>query len=366
MKEKFIPKSFYLQWHITERCNWRCKHCYQESYKTPEMSLEQLYGVLDQYLALIKKWNIPKSRARMSLTGGEPLIRSDFFSLLARMHKFGNFFNYTILSNGSLIDKEIIKKLKFLGVNNFQVSLEGMEKNNDEIRGKGSFLKVINSIKLLLDNKILNIRVSLSLNKKNAGDVEKLADFLTPIAKGKGNITLAARRMVPWGSASEMKEFIQEPLELKNFYESVERINKRMTEKKCNVRVVGGCENGIFNGLVSNNLMSISHCGIVDGRLIIVMPNGDVLPCRRLPIKAGNVLKQSLEEIYYSDFMEKLRSKNNKHKQCKNCDNYQNCFGGAPCVTYAYTGKINIPDVQCWRAYDNLEEVRNNKYSEEL
>jgi radical SAM protein with 4Fe4S-binding SPASM domain len=366
MEIDIIPKSLILQWHITERCNWRCKHCYQENYETPEMNLGQISNVLEQYVGLIKKWGIEKMNAHLSVTGGEPLIRSDFFQILARVHKFGDIFSYIILSNGSLLDEEKIKKLKIMGNREYQVSLEGMEENNDIIRGKGSFRKVVKAVKLLLKHGIV-VRISLSLSKKNMNDVEAMADFFGSLVENKGHITIGARRIVPWGSGSEMKEFMLEPEELKKFYEGVERINKKMIKKGLSLKVMGGCENGIFNDLISSPaLMSVNHCAIMDGRILVLLPNGDVYPCRRLPIKVGNVLEQTLEEIYYSDMMKNLRNKNNKHAVCQKCENFQNCFGGAPCVTYAYTGKINIPDVQCFRAYNNLDEAINNKYTEKI
>ena len=82
LKIDIIPKTFKLQWHITECCNFRCKHCYQENYDTPEMSLTQMKDILRQFVELVKKWQIPKNRARLSITGGEPFLHKDFFRFL--------------------------------------------------------------------------------------------------------------------------------------------------------------------------------------------------------------------------------------------------------------------------------------------
>lgn len=72
-----IPKSFYIQWHITERCNLRCKHCYQDnSYINNELDFNSLCNILDSYIKTLKIWKI---RGSISITGGEPLIREDFF-----------------------------------------------------------------------------------------------------------------------------------------------------------------------------------------------------------------------------------------------------------------------------------------------
>jgi MoaA/NifB/PqqE/SkfB family radical SAM enzyme len=44
-----------LQWHITDRCDLRCSHCYQETYSDPELNLSQLLSIVDQYDKFLKK-----------------------------------------------------------------------------------------------------------------------------------------------------------------------------------------------------------------------------------------------------------------------------------------------------------------------
>ena len=354
LKSLFKPRSLIFQWHITERCNWRCKHCYQESYTTPEMNLEMLEKVLNQYVALIKKWQIPKNHASINITGGEPLIREDFFQFLGEVYKLSEHFRFSILSNGSLLTKENAKILKLFGIHSFQVSMEGMEKTNDEIRGEGSFKKILKAIEILVWAGI-PARVSVSLSNKNRSEIKELAKTLAPL----GVKSIGARRIVPWGSGSQFKNDVLEPQELRAFYKELEEINKIMIKNDYELRVSGGCENGIFNDEISApDLMSFNHCGVSDGRILVILPNGDVLPCRRLPIKIGNVYEKSLEEIYYSPLYETWRNKEDSPAECRSCPNFKNCFGGAKCVTYAMTGKT-APDVQCWKLFDNLEEAIN-------
>lgn len=136
------PRAFTLQWHITERCNWRCKHCYQEETIKEELTTDQLFDVLKQYSSLIKKWELPQNLARLNISGGEPLIRQDFFQIIEEIKKYRGMFRWGILSNGSFITRKIAKKLKESGISDYQVSLEGLEKNNDKTRGEGSFKKI--------------------------------------------------------------------------------------------------------------------------------------------------------------------------------------------------------------------------------
>lgn len=350
----FKPKSLILQWHITERCNWRCKHCYQESYTTPEMDLEKMQDVLNQYVGLVKKWQIPRKHARIQITGGEPMLREDFFQFLGKVYKLSKYFFSTIMSNGSLLTKENAKFLKLFRIRNFQVSLEGIEKTNDEIRGKGSFKKILKAIEILVWAGI-SPRVSITLIKKNRSEMKELAGILAPL----GVKSMGVRRIVPWGSGAQLKNEVLEPQELRMLYKELEEINRTMIKNGCGLRVMGGCENGIFNDEISApSLMSFNHCGAADGRILVLLPNGDILICRRLPIKIGNLYEKSLEEIYYSPLYEDLRNKKDLTRECRFCSNFENCLGGAKCVTYAMTGKT-APDVQCWKLFNNLEEAIN-------
>jgi radical SAM protein with 4Fe4S-binding SPASM domain len=353
MKKIFQPKSLTLQWHITERCNWRCKHCYQENYETPEMNLEQMEKFLAQFIALVKKWNLPKNRVIMYLTGGEPFIRNDFLSFLKIVNKYSDSFRWTVLSNGSLLTEGIAESLKKLGITNFQLSLEGLEKTNDEIRGYGSFQKILRAIKIL-DQAKIPIRVSLTLCKQNYKEIRELALQLAPL----GVARLAVRRIASFGSrGNQLNKLVLEPLELRNVYQEIEKTNIELKEKKYALKVSGGCENAVFNDEISSpDLMSYEKCGVIEGNIITLLPDGDVLICRRFPMKIGNVLTEHLEEIYYSPLYESFRGENEDVPlECYPCPNQKSCSGGAKCVTYALTGKTT-PDVQCWKLFESLKE----------
>ena len=102
--------------------------------------------------------------------------------------------------------------------------------------------------------------------------------------------------------------------------------------------------------------MEIASCGVVNGRCITIMSNGDVMHCRRLPVVMGSVLKDKLANIWNYKEMKNLRDLDKCHSFCKDCSNFSNCFGGARCINYAYKGETNIPDIQCWRAYKDIDE----------
>lgn len=343
-----IPKSFKLQWHITERCNFRCLHCYQENYDTPEMSLEQMEEVLKQFVFLVKKWGIPRQQASLSIGGGEPFLYKDFWEFLAKIHKYFVNYRWGLMSNGSLLNQENVKILKSFKIGACQVSLEGLEENNDKIRGQGSFKKALNAIKILTEEGI-RTNVSLTITKENINDVFPLVDLLDK--NGVNNFRV--RRLAPRGQGSQLIDSVLEPQELLSLYRKLEEVGKDLFKNGSNLRITQWCENGFF----WTKQLEKAYCGINDGRILTLLPNGDAYSCRRLPIKVGNILEKSLEEIYYSDENKKLRDPEKFPQYCrKNCPVFNRCFGGAKCVTYAYSGRLDIPDIQCPHAYSVLDK----------
>jgi hypothetical protein len=74
MQELTIDEEFYFQWHLTERCNRACRHCYQDGSPTSELGLNDLLTIVDLMEGAVNKW---ETKGTLSLTGGEPFLRKD-------------------------------------------------------------------------------------------------------------------------------------------------------------------------------------------------------------------------------------------------------------------------------------------------
>ena len=140
-----------VTWELTLLCNLRCKHCGSAAGKCRkgELSLDRSLRLCDELKELGTK--------EVTLIGGEPLISDKWFPVSKRLNKLGIKVNF--VSNGTIINKDIIKKLKETKINNFGISIEGKKKTNDLIRGKGTFKKIVDTIKILQKN---NIRISIA------------------------------------------------------------------------------------------------------------------------------------------------------------------------------------------------------------
>ncbi|MFA5411396.1 MAG: radical SAM protein [Candidatus Omnitrophota bacterium] len=362
-KNKLIlrPLHFTLQWHITERCNWNCRHCYRpDEPAKKELPLKNLLEIFKQYLNLLEF--LGKSgphQARLSLTGGEPLLRDDLFLFLEKIHRHTNRFSLSILTNGSLIDKECAKRLKNLGVRVVQVSLEGATQQNDYIRSKGAFEKTVASLNALGRAGIVTV-VSFTIRKSNVLDIPQLIKLCKDMRVSR----LGLRRLVPLGRAQGMPAQLLSPKELRTLYLSIQKEERQLEKEKSPLMLARGCEEGIFS---QETDYPTAACAIAEGRVLVVLPDGDVLPCRRLPIRLGNALEEDLVSLYYnSKVLTCLRNLNNAHPLCKECPHFNSCLGGARCVSYAYFHNPYAPDPQCWRLFDGLPGINsfNKKRSE--
>jgi len=343
------PKRFIIQWHITERCNWQCKHCYRDDSIVKELNSRPLTYILRQCLESFKALGVKGSAAEINIGGGEPFLRKDFFKFLALLNKNKNLFTVNIMTNGSFITNGIVKDLKKLKIlNRIQVSLEGLSDSNDEIRGRGSFEKIVNAIKLLSKHNI-STRVSLTLTRKNLPEIERLAVYL----KGIGVNAFGIRRYVPIGRGKQLEKDMLSPLELKEFYYKREELKKKLDEHKKFIFSYG-CEDGIFCRYYAHPYY---YCGVIKGHLLNILANGDILACRRFPIVVGNVLKKDLLTTHFmSEKLSKYRDFENTHPLCKRCPHFRYCLGGAKCITSAYFGTPFAPDPQCWILFKELPD----------
>jgi MoaA/NifB/PqqE/SkfB family radical SAM enzyme len=102
--------EFYFQWHITERCNKRCRHCYQDGRPINDLPLTDLESVLGLMAEALVKWD---RIGTLSFTGGEPFVRTtELFALMKQADQMPAFAFYDILTNGSLISDDVAIALK--------------------------------------------------------------------------------------------------------------------------------------------------------------------------------------------------------------------------------------------------------------
>lgn len=151
---------------LTERCNLKCKHCGNANDLLPTNGMEE------DFVSILKR--IPYTITKVDLLGGEPLLYSKLDILLNYLEE--NLIEVSLISNGQFGD-EVAKYLSEKSIRNISISIDGLKKENDEIRGRGSFDKAIaflNSLLKYRTNDRMMIGVNIVINRLNCGSIQAL------------------------------------------------------------------------------------------------------------------------------------------------------------------------------------------------
>jgi len=157
---------------ITHRCNLRCKMCgyYGEKGVRPntkeELSVIEIEKILD---------DICNFSPFITITGGEPLIRKDIIEIFELFKKKD--LKFGLITNGTLINESIAKKLAELNPNFITVSIDGPEKIHEMVRGPRTFNKSIEGIKLLKGNGYSRITINCVISNINYEYLVDLVDL---------------------------------------------------------------------------------------------------------------------------------------------------------------------------------------------
>jgi AdoMet-dependent heme synthase len=341
---KGTPYDFFVQWHLTERCNLRCRHCYQSG-AVPEMGYEEICRAVDNVRSAIQSW-VTEYEMQMSpsfhFTGGEPFLRKDLFEILGYVRDCG--FSVSLMSNGTLIDSDIARRIKEAGVNDVQISLDGLEAIHDSLRGRGSYKRTLQGIGNLVAQGV-EANINLTVSRINMGQTGKLVR----LAEELGVSAIAFSRLVPTGQGKGLSSETLTPQEVANFY-------GELRKHKDNPKVVVTSRDPLaaiaeMDGEGFQAGMPIGGCaaGIFG---VTITADGTIMPCRRMDLPIGNIKEVSFRELWAgSPVLWSLRRREDYHGGCESCRHWAVCRGcRAIALAYArangqedYLG----PDPQC-------------------
>lgn len=258
---------------LTRACNLKCIHCLNNSgiKQKDELTKEDLLNLIKKFSSL--------GVQEIRFTGGEPLLFNGIYDLIKFATEEG--ICTSLGTNGTLITKDVAKKLKESGLKKVVVSIDGNKKTHDKIRGKKNYQKAMNGLKYLQKNGI-NVRVNSVIMKSNMEDVIKLAKKMS-----RKKITIFIRRFISSGRGKHLENNMLN----KNDYDYVRnKLQKELTKKT----YVNGHYLRNDEGVNSRIKLPFVIKGCKAGqRAITVLPNGDVNLCGFLAAqdfpKVGNI-----------------------------------------------------------------------------
>jgi radical SAM protein with 4Fe4S-binding SPASM domain len=282
---------FLAHWELTYRCNLRCRHCYVSGdNRRREFSYEKAQAIIDELKDL--------GCLYLTLSGGEILIRNDFFAIASYARKKG--FALRLMTNATLIDEAVSGRMASLCPLTVETSIYAARGDlHDAITSvSGSFDKTIRAVELLKKRQLRvvikflimqdNVKEFAAVKSLAQGlDVDFLFDFCL-VAKDNGSRIPLAYRL--------NREQIRELL-LSNNFDSGER-EPAETELLCSAGV--------------NN--------------ICISPYLDVYPCIGIKYKIGNIEQISLQDIWRSPQLNFIRGiEVSSLAECQTCPSMQFC-----------------------------------------
>ncbi|MBO4941588.1 MAG: radical SAM protein [Clostridia bacterium] len=345
--EYFKNSPYLTTFHIelTSKCNERCVHCYiPHEKKDTDISSTLMYDVLKQ----CKDMGV----LTVIFSGGEPMLHPDFCNYLHYAKDLD--LNVTVLSNLTLLNKQIIKELSYKHASCVNVSLYSMQPDiHDKITGiSGSFEITKNNILKLIDNNI-PVQINCPVMKQNKSSFYDV---------------------IRWGQDHKCA-VITDYLIMARYDGSVDNLKNRLSEEDLNDVINKLIE---YDVIIQSNILQKDKttnsvnpddrvCGVGMTTLCMIA-NGMVYPCAGWQkYICGDLNKNSLKEIWKNspqvNFLRQLRQRD--FKQCVNCEDAEYCL---MCMgrnsNEASDGSIfYIPEITCSAAKINRKVI--NKYIEE-
>jgi len=345
---------------ITSRCNLRCQYCYyfdnpaQQYHDLPTDEWLRFFDALGRCAVM-----------DVTLQGGEPFTRKDLSRLIEGIVE--NRMRYSILSNGTLVDKDTAAFLaNTKRCDTVQVSVDGScPEIHDKFRGNGSFAKAIEGIRTLRRHNV-NVSVRVTIHRHNVNDLANIAEYLIEDLGLPGFSTNAASF---FGSCRRNADEVM--LSIPDRQNAMETLLKLSEKYNGKISASAGplAEANTWKKMEEAKAQEkpkfpnggrLTGCGCPTSKLAI-RADGAIIPCSMLShMKLGRINRNSLAEVWQNDsHLNKLRRRHlislNTFKYCHNCPYIPYCTGNCPGLAYTHTGNVDHPSPDaCLRRY--LEE----------
>lgn len=355
-----LPAPFLVVWNYTNACNLRCKHCYQRADRpTPdELSTEERLEIIDQ----LDENNV----SMIAFSGGEPLMRGDFYDVAKYAYEKG--FYLSIATNGTLLTRSTVARLKNSGIKYVEISLDGATKETHESfrNVEGCFEMTLKGIKNCVEAGMFTC-IATTATKYNINEIPRIIS----LAKSIGVQRVIVFNFIPTGRGEEIVHLDLSPAEREDLliylYKELSsgKIEALCTapqfSRVCLQQSSARGEDVLspthfiswsFYGKAKALAGFLGGCGA--GRLYCAFqPNGLVTPCVFMPIAVGDLRRQTLKEIWLnSRILSDLRDRGRLRGRCGRCE-YKYVCGGCRARAYAYHGDYLAPDPGCIREIED-------------
>src|SRR5438552_10254900 len=343
----FSKNPMLVYWEMTQACGLACKHCRAEAMPTAH-PLELNTNESKKFLSQLVGFGDPLPH--LILTGGDPLSRKDIFPLIDYASGLGLEVSITPSATPELTN-DAITKLKERGIQSLGLSLDGScAEKHDTIRAvAGTFDRTIEAARHC-GRLGLPIQVNTLVAEETADDLPAIYELLRTsfpvmrwslfmlISVGRGKALnevspAQGERIMRWVfELSRHAPFAVKTTEAPSYRRIALEMMRSSGEATAEMK-----HSSVYKGFQ-----------IRDGHGIVFVSNlGEVYPSGFLPLRCGNVRKDSLVDIYRdSEIFRALHSPETFYGKCSACE-YSHICGGSRARAFAYTGDALGTDPFC-------------------
>jgi heme b synthase len=346
-------------WELTARCNLKCIHCRAEAQmerESDELNTGECFKVIDNLCEF--------STPILILTGGEPLYRDDIFDIAAYATNKG--LRVALATNGTLVDKEIAKKIRESGIKRVAISLDGSNaKTHDTFRMiSGSFKAAFNGIRNL-QNERVEVQINTTIAKHNEDEIE---DILTLVLQNNLK-ALHIFMLVPVGCGVQIAD--SQMLDKQKYEDILTWFYDKTMELQGRLELKATCaphyfrimherakNEGITITPKTHGMAAVTKGCLAGSAVMFISRRGVVQPCGYLPVSAGDVTKQPVKEIWEkSEVFANLRNPGLLKGKCGICEYKKVCEG---CRARAYYEKGDYLEEEPYCIYEPSLMSANN------
>lgn len=360
MRTNFSEAPIFACWETTKSCLLACKHCRARAIRKPlpgELDHQQGLNLIDELL----KFDQPYPA--LLLTGGDPLMRSDFFELIEHAKNAG-LYVAVAASVTPLLNEDSIRRMHQLGVDVISVSLDGATADtHDKLRGvPGTFRDTVDALQLA--QKLgLKAQINTTVMRSN---IEELPNIFN-LVSSTGAVAWEVFFLIRTGRGLSLESL--EPLECEDVMHflfdasqygipvrtaegpqfrrvRIQRLNNEAPPKRFLYKRLEINLHKTQGAQTSSPVTKLTQTG--DGKgIVFITHDGQVYPSGFLPISTGRLAEKSLLSIYRSNpLFVSLRDPSNLKGRCGRCE-YRTICGGSRSRAFSEYGDPFQEDPAC-------------------
>lgn len=343
-------------WNFTNRCNLRCRHCYQSAgndVPDNELTLDEKLRIVDDmaehYLAM------------MAFAGGEPTISPHLLPVAKRCGEHG--MHMSLATHGGLLTDDLCKRIADTGLRYVEISLDSVNPDkHDTFRGvPGMWQRSVEGMKTVVRTEGLRLGVAMCVHRDNLHEVEDMIKFAIDIGAG----CFAHFNFIPVGRGTTMgaKDDLT-PVEREHL---LEMLNGYMQSGKIGI-ISTSPQYGrvcLANAPLDTGKVAATHCGSGSGvktrviakylggcgagrTYVCLQPDGKVTPCVYMPEQImGDLRHETVAEIIERDpLWARMNDRDDRWGHCVQCA-FKHYCGGCRARADAYFADPGGPDPGC-------------------